>query len=71
MLRDSRDEKIRKAGIRVRTGHKSNASEALKEAESRLEHQDIVGTVMMHKKGWDLAVLQEPAGSQSVLPKKG
>jgi hypothetical protein len=51
MLRDSKDEKISKAGIRVRTGRKWNASEALKEAESRLEHQDIVGTVAQGRLG--------------------
>lgn len=44
-LRDSRDEKIRGAGIEVRTGRKWRASDAVKEAESRLQHQDIVGTV--------------------------
>jgi hypothetical protein len=45
MPKDSSDEKISKASIRVRTGRKSNAREALKEAESRLEHQDIAETL--------------------------
>jgi hypothetical protein len=44
MLRDNR-------GIRVRTVRKWNASEALKEAESKLEHQDIVGTVAQGRLG--------------------
>jgi len=45
MLRDSKDEKIRQAGIEVRTGRKWKAGEAVREAESWLRYQDIVGTV--------------------------
>ena len=51
MLRDSKDEKVREGGIRVRTGRKWSASEALKEAESRLQHQDIVGIVEQGRLG--------------------
>ena len=45
MLRDSRDGKISGVGIEVRTGHKWKATEAVEEAETRLKHKDIVGSV--------------------------
>ncbi len=45
MLKESKDEKIIDAGIEVRTGRKWKASEAVKDAESRLQHKDIVGTL--------------------------
>jgi hypothetical protein len=51
MLRDSIDKKISEAGIEVRTGRKWKASEAVAEAESRLKHQDIVGTVTQGRLG--------------------
>ena len=44
MLRDSQDQKIREASIEVRTGRKWKAEATLREAESRFQHQDIVGT---------------------------
>lgn len=43
MLWDSKDERVREAGIIVRTGRKWSASRALREAEDRLHHADIVG----------------------------
>ena len=45
MLRDNRDEKVRSAGIDLNTGRKWLAQNALEEAEARLRHSDIVGTV--------------------------
>jgi hypothetical protein len=45
MLRDSADEKVREAGVKILTGRKWKAEEAVKDAESRLRHSDIVGTV--------------------------
>ena len=44
-LKDSKDEKVRAAGVEVKTGRKWSASKAVTEAESRLRHKDIVGTV--------------------------
>ncbi|XP_060552477.1 uncharacterized protein LOC132713820 [Ruditapes philippinarum] len=44
MLRDSADEKVRKAGVKILTGRKRKAE---KDAESRVRHSDIVG------EGWD------------------
>ena len=41
----SRDDKIRTAGVQVRAERKWLASKAVSEAESRLRHKDIVGTV--------------------------
>lgn len=51
MLRDSKDERVRQAGIVVRTGRKWSASRALTEAEVRLHHSDIVGTVAQGRLG--------------------
>lgn len=50
-LRSSKDPKIREAGIEVRTGRKWDARKAVSEAESRLQHQDIVGTVAQGRLG--------------------
>ena len=44
MLKDSKDDKIRQAGIETRTGRKWDVNQAVEEAESRLRHSDIVGT---------------------------
>ena len=40
MLRDSSDEGIREAGIKVRQGRKWKADQAVKEADERLRHKD-------------------------------
>ncbi|XP_060062635.1 uncharacterized protein LOC132543183 [Ylistrum balloti] len=50
-VRDSKDERIRNAGIETRTGRKWSASIAVQEAESRLRHSDIVGTTCIGKQG--------------------
>jgi hypothetical protein len=49
--RDSRDEKVSGAGIRVRTGRKWDAQEAVNEAESRLRHSVIVGRLAKGRTG--------------------
>ena len=51
MIKDSADEKVSKAGIEVKTGCKWSASKAVEEAESRLRHEDIVGTVTRGRLG--------------------
>ena len=43
-LRDSRDQVVRQAGIKNRTGRKWSASLVGDQAETRLRHRDIVGT---------------------------
>ena len=50
-LKDSKDEYVKNAGVEVRTGRKWSASKAVEEAESRLRHKDIVGTVCVRKQG--------------------
>jgi hypothetical protein len=50
-IHNSRDQKIRDAGIEIRTGSKWKAETAVKEAEARLRHQDIVGTVAQGRLG--------------------
>ncbi|XP_033750531.1 uncharacterized protein LOC117334822 [Pecten maximus] len=50
-LKTSKDEKVRQAGVHVRTGRKWSASRAVEDAESRLRHKDIVGTVCQGRQG--------------------
>ncbi|KAH3865971.1 hypothetical protein DPMN_029019 [Dreissena polymorpha] len=58
---------IRNAGIEVRTGRRWSASNAVEQAESRLRHQDIVGTSCQGRQGlglhtrqpWSLAILSK------------
>jgi hypothetical protein len=45
MIRDSVDEKVREAGVKILTGRKWKAEEAVKDTESLLRNSDIVGTV--------------------------
>ena len=51
MLRDSKDVRVRQADIEVRTGRKWSASRALREAEDRLQHADIVRSVAQGRLG--------------------
>ena len=51
MLRDSNDQAVRQANITVKTGRKWKATRALREAEERLQHADIVGTVTQGRLG--------------------
>ncbi|XP_069114421.1 uncharacterized protein [Argopecten irradians] len=51
MLRDSADDKVREARVVTRTGRKWDAKQALKEAEARLRHGDIVGSVASGRLG--------------------
>ena len=50
-LRDSKDDKVRAAGVEVKTGGKCSASKAVTEAENRLKHKDIVGIVAVGRQG--------------------
>ncbi|XP_069139210.1 uncharacterized protein [Argopecten irradians] len=50
-LKESKDDKVRLAGVEVRTGRKWSASKAVDEAESRLRHKDIVGTTAVGRQG--------------------
>ena len=45
LYRDSSDTKVSSAGIEVRTGKKWKAQEAVDQAEARLRHSELVGTV--------------------------
>lgn len=51
--RDSKDLKLAKAGIRVRTGRKRKAEEAVQVAEASLRHKRLVGVVTQAEWGWD------------------
>ncbi|XP_063050108.1 uncharacterized protein LOC134444859 [Engraulis encrasicolus] len=51
LYRDSRDIKVSSAGIEVRTGRKWCAQEAVNQAESRLRHSELVGTVASGRAG--------------------
>ena len=50
-LRDSPDELIRDAGIETRTSRKWSATEAVKQAENTLKHNDIVGVTAVGRHG--------------------
>ena len=50
-MRDSKDDKVRAAGVEVKTWRKWSASKAVTEAESRLKHRDIVGTEAVGRQG--------------------
>lgn len=49
--RDSSDPKVAKAGIEVRTGRKWKAEGAVRQAESRLDHNRLVGVVARGRTG--------------------
>ncbi|XP_075343502.1 uncharacterized protein LOC142401936 [Odontesthes bonariensis] len=51
LYRDSSDIKVSSAGIEVRTGRKWCAQEAVNQAESRLRHSELVGTVATGRAG--------------------
>ena len=57
-LKNSKDEKVRKAGVEVRTGRKWSASLAVQEAESSLRHKDIVGAVYQGRQGFGSSKIQ-------------
>ncbi|KAJ8014697.1 hypothetical protein DPEC_G00018340 [Dallia pectoralis] len=51
LYRESRDLKVSKAGIEVRTGRRWRAAEEVKVAESRLRHRELVGAVAYGRAG--------------------
>ena len=51
LYRDSTDNKVAAAGIEVRTGRKWRAQEAVDQAEARLRHSVLVGTVAVGRAG--------------------
>ena len=50
-LEDSADDKVRTAGVEIKTGREWSAANAVTEAESRLKHKDIVGTAAVARQG--------------------
>ena len=50
-LKESNDDMVRRAGIETLTGRKWSASQAVKQAERRLRHKDIVGTTTVGRQG--------------------
>ena len=50
-LKAARDSKVREAGGYVQSGQEWKANEAVVEAESRLRHKDIVGTICKGRQG--------------------
>ena len=51
MYRDSKDPKVAKAGVVVKTGRKWSAQAAVQDAESRLRHKELVGVVAQGRAG--------------------
>jgi len=70
LLRDSKDAKVSKAGVEIRTGRKWRAQEAVDAAEASLKLGDVVGTVTYGRMGlgcvtramWKKATLQDKRG---------
>jgi len=52
-LRHSRDDKIREAVIRTRTGRKWSAGQSVEQAETMLKLRDIVGATCSGDKAWE------------------
>ncbi|XP_052281145.1 uncharacterized protein LOC127878656 [Dreissena polymorpha] len=50
-LKQSQDSSIRNAGIETRTGRKWSASQAVEQAEKRLQQKDIVGNTAVGRQG--------------------
>jgi hypothetical protein len=69
-LRDSKDDKIRRAGIEIRTGRKWSASSAVLEAESRLQHRDIIGTTTTGRQGLGMVTRQRWAAANQAEKRK-
>ncbi|XP_071145089.1 uncharacterized protein [Mytilus edulis] len=53
-LRDSKDAKVRGANVKIRTGRKWKAKEAVTEAETRLKHSVIVGVTAVSRQGFGM-----------------
>lgn len=51
MYRDSSDPKVAQAGVKVKTGRKWKADEAVTQAESRIRHRVLVGAVTRGRAG--------------------
>ncbi|XP_021365777.1 uncharacterized protein LOC110458420 [Mizuhopecten yessoensis] len=62
-LRDSKDVKIRNAGIQTRTGRKWSASQSVEQAEGALKHRDIVGATCSDRQGLGTTHFQTWEGS--------
>ncbi|XP_060066953.1 uncharacterized protein LOC132547205 [Ylistrum balloti] len=57
-LRDSKDAKIRQAGIQTRTGRKWSASQSVEQAEGVLKHRYIIGATCSGRQGLGTTHLQ-------------
>lgn len=67
--RDSRDPKVAKDGIEVRTGREWKAEGAVQQAEARLHHNRLVGVVTRGRVDWvalQLPILTPPKGRKGV-----
>ena len=69
-LKDYKDEKVRAAGVEVKTGRKWSASKAVTEAVSRLRHKDIVGTVAEKTRPWNIKELLLEQGERNLVQRE-
>ena len=53
-LKQSKDSKVRNAGIEVRTGRKWSASQAVQKAESQLKLKDVIRTTQVGRQGFTI-----------------
>lgn len=73
LYRDSRDPKVSAAGIKVRTGRKWKAGEALEVVESRLRQRELVGNVARGRAGlgyFPRAQINKTRGKESTFSRK-
>ncbi|XP_045195004.2 uncharacterized protein LOC123550644 [Mercenaria mercenaria] len=69
-LKESKDDLVRKAGIETRTGRKWSASQAVSQAESRLQHKDIVGTTAVGRQGLGIIKSQRWVSADSTTKRQ-
>ena len=67
-LRDSKDEKVRKAGIQVLIGRRLSSSRAVVDAESSLWQKDTIGTISVGRQ--DLSMAPPPSWSRPDVEKQ-
>ncbi|XP_053380041.1 uncharacterized protein LOC128548701 [Mercenaria mercenaria] len=69
-LKESKDDLVRKAGIETRTGRKWSASLAVSQAESRIQHKDIVGTTAVRRQGLGIIKSQRWGSADSTTKRQ-
>ena len=64
-LRNSQDIIVRQSNPQVKTGRKWNAEESLSEAEARIQHKKIIGTICKGRRGLGFGTSNQPEKQES------